>query len=309
MTIRIRLSDDDQSHDLEKVPLSIEELFTAVYKETGAVNFKVLFRDHQIKTLKDLYTAYLENKNQVLELLVDEDLTAPGYLSSSVDAMYKMKTSTEGKLALQDGVISETDLLLVIDQMTEAAKAKLVSSNTEFMKRRQEVYEIDEERWKQISFEQLSFQERLLMNITGEICGKFGINPGIFQNSCRAHAQKPAVQRALEEMAEKTLQAGVELPADLTREKLREVMNYICDYLESYLTRNPPSNPADFILIKIREGDEVMKKFGYDENQIATALSAHGIDKEPEWEDIRQRLQSVMTKAMGMDPSMMMGYN
>lgn len=308
VTIRIQLTDDDETHDLEKAPLSLDELFAAVYAKTGAVNFKVLFRDHQIKTLQDLYTAYLENKDHVLLFLVDEDLTSPGYMASSVDTMYKMKSSGV-KLSVSNGIINESDLLLVIDEMTESAKIKLVQSNSEFMKRRQEVYEVDEEKWREISFEQLSFQERLLMTITGEVCAARGINPGVFQNSCRAHSQKPTVQRALEEMAEKTLQAGVALPADLTKEKLREVMNYICDYLEIYLGKNPPTNPADFILIKIREGDEVMKKFGYDENQIATALSTYGIDKEAEWEDIRQRLQSVMTKAMGMDPRMMMGYS
>jgi len=118
------------------------------------------------------------------------------------------------------------------------------------------------------------------------------------------------VGRALEEMAEKTLQAGVELSPDFSKEKLREVMEYICEYLERYLASHPPTSPADFILIKIREGDEVFRKFGYDENQIATALSKYGIDREPEWEDIRQKLQSVMSKAMGIDPSMMMrGFN
>ncbi|OMJ71531.1 hypothetical protein SteCoe_30236 [Stentor coeruleus] len=307
VTIRIKLTDDDDSHDLERVPLTLEELFSAVYSKTGAVNFKVLFRDLPIKSLQDLYTAYLENKDNVLTFLVDEDLTAPGYMASSVDSMFKMKPQTEGKLNISEGLISENDLLKVIDEMTEAAKNRLVTSNAEFMKRRQEVYEVDEERWKQISFEQLAFQERLLMTITGEICAKHGINPQIFQNSCRSHASKPSIQRALEEMAEKTLQAGVELPSDFTKEKLREVMDYICSYLEEYLARHPPTNPADFILIKIREGDEVMKKFGYDENQIATALSTYGIDREPEWEDVRKRLQNVMTKAMGMDPSMMMG--
>ena len=306
VTIRVQLTDDEATHDLDKVPLSMDELFTAVYSTTGAVNFKVLFRDHEIKTVQDLYAAYLENKEHVLKFMVDEDLSSPGYMASSVDTMYKMK-SHDGRFEVNNGTISESDLLRVIDEMTESAKNKLTTSNSEFMRSRQQVYEIDEERWRQIAFEQLNFQERLLMTITGEVCGRRGISPAIFQNSCRAHAQKPTVQRALEEMAEKTLQGGGELPVDLTKEKLREVMTYICDYLEVYLAAHPPTSPADFILIKIREGDEVMKKFGYDENQIATALSTHGIDREAEWEDIRQRLQSVMTKAMGMDPRMMMG--
>lgn len=305
VTIRLKLTDDEDSFDLEKVPLTLEELYSAVYNKTGAVNFKVLFGEHQIKTLENLYTAYLENRENVLLLLVDEDLNAAGFMANSVDSMYKLKPS-ENKLSVIDGKISESDLLKVIDDMTESTKIKLVQSNSEFMKRRQEVYEVDEERWKQIAFEQLNFQERLLMNITGEVCAKYGINPGIFQNSCRMHASKPSVGRALEEMAEKTLQAGVELAPDFSKEKLREVMEYICEYLERYLASHPPTSPADFILIKIREGDEVFRRFGYDENQIATALSKYGIDREPEWEDIRQKLQSVMSKAMGIDPSMMM---
>ena len=119
VTIRIQLTDDDATHDLEKVPQNLEELYSAVYSKTGAVNFKVLFRDHQITSITDLFTAYLENKDPVLHLLVDEILTAPGYMSSSVDEMYKMKSTTEGKLTVQDGTISETDLLRIIDEMTE----------------------------------------------------------------------------------------------------------------------------------------------------------------------------------------------
>ena len=306
MTIRLQLTDDDETHDLPKVPLSLDDLFSAVYSTTGAVNFKVLFRGHAIKTVQDLYTAYLENKSPTLTFLVDEDLTSPGYMASSVDAMYRMK-APEGRLEVNSGVISETDLLLVIDEMTESAKHKMANSSSQFMRSRQEVYQIDEDRWRQIAFEQLNFQESLLMNITGEVCARRGINPGVFQNSCRAHSQKPSVQRALEEMAEKTLQTTGELPPDLTKERLREVMNYICDYLEEYLAEHPPNSPAEFILIKIREGDEVMKRFGYDENQVATALNTYGVEREPEWEDVRQRLQSVMTKAMGIDPRMMMG--
>ena len=308
VTIRLKLTDDDDSYDLERPPLTLDELYSAVYNKTGAVNFKVLFRDTIIKSLQDLYTAYLENRESVLLFLVDEDLSAAGYMASSVDSMYKHNPG-ESKLQVNNGVISEQDLLDLIDRMTESTKVKLVESNTEFMRRRQEVYEVDEERWKQIAFEQLQFQERLLLNITGDVCTKSGINPGIFQNSCKAHASKPAVGRALEEMAEKTLQAGVTLPESFTKEKLREVMEYICAYLEDYLNRHPATSPVDFILIKIREGDEVFRKFGYDENQIATALSTYGIDKEPEWEDIRSKLQNVMSKAMGIDPAMMMrGY-
>jgi hypothetical protein len=305
VTIRLKLTDDDDSYDLERPPLTIEELYSAVYNKTGAVNFKVLFNDVQIKTLQDLLTAYLENRESVLLFLVDEDLSAAGYMASSVDAMYRHNPG-DSKLQVSQGVISEQDLLTLIDRMTESTKIKLVESNTEFMRRRQEVYEVDEQRWKQIAFEQLQFQERLLLNITGEVCTQFGINPGIFQNSCKAHASKPAIGRALEEMAEKTLQAGVTLPESFTKEKLREVMEYICGYLEDFLTRHPATSPIDFILIKIREGDEVYRKFGYDENQIATALSTYGIDKEPEWEDIRNKLQNVMSKAMGIDPSVMM---
>jgi hypothetical protein len=61
-------------------------------------------------------------------------------------------------------------------------------------------------------------------------------------------------------MALGTLQGDGRVPDSLTREKLREVLEYTCDFIENYIKNNSTTiTPADIILLKIREGDEVMK--------------------------------------------------
>lgn len=299
VTINLRLEEEEPQR-LSDVPVNFEELCNAVYRTTGAVQFKIKFRDHVIVNDEQLFTAYLENREDSIEFLIDEDLQSTGYVGSSVENLSKHLAKPQGsgpKLTVTNGVVTKEDLLRIINSMTDAAQAKLVASNREFMIRRQEFYEKDLRKWQEVAFEQLGFQERLLMSITGEVCHSYGINPQVFQDSCRTHARTREVNQALEEMATKTLQAGVELPASLTREKMREVMEYVCNYLDNFLRDNPPRNPADLILLKIREGDEVMKTFGYDENEIATGLTQYGIDTADEWADIRDRLQNVMAKA------------
>eukprot|EP00358_Blepharisma_japonicum_P004933 CAMPEP_0202946024 /NCGR_PEP_ID=MMETSP1395-20130829/8155_1 /ASSEMBLY_ACC=CAM_ASM_000871 /TAXON_ID=5961 /ORGANISM="Blepharisma japonicum, Strain Stock R1072" /LENGTH=318 /DNA_ID=CAMNT_0049646377 /DNA_START=14 /DNA_END=970 /DNA_ORIENTATION=+ len=314
VTIRIRLEDEEPS-TLKEVPISFEELCSAVYRTTGAVQFKVKFRDAVIKNDSDLFTAYLENKEDSLEFLVDEDLQSTGYLGSAVDNVSKhLKGPQSGqKVTVTNGTIEQADLIRVIDEMTNVAQRRLLESNRNFMALRQQFYETDENKWKAVVYQQLQEQEGILMRITGEVCHSYGLNPEIFQNSCRKHATVPEVGRALEEMAVKTLQGNVEIPESLTKEKMREVMEYICSYLDSYLNSHPPRNGEDFILFKIREGDEIMKRFGYDENEIAQALVKYGIDTEAEWGDIRDRLNSVMARVfppqmMGGMPGMGMGF-
>lgn len=85
-------------------------------------------------------------------------------------------------------------------------------------------------------------------------------------------------------MALSTLQGDGRVPDSLTREKLREILEYTCDFIESYIKDNSANlTPADIILLKIREGDEVMKQFGYNENEISAALSVYNIDTDPYW--------------------------
>jgi len=311
VAIKLRLEDEEESHNLSCVPVSLQELIENIYRTTGALNFKIKFGDQLIKSTEDLFTAYLENKTDQLEFVIDEDLQSTGPTSSSVSGMFQyMKSSSREavpKINVSNGIINKEDLIQLINSMTEEAKVRLVGSNREYMAKRQEVYERDEAKWREIAFEQLQFQERLLLTITGEVCQRYGINPGIFQDSCRTHAQDPSVSGALEEMAVKTLQAGVQLPADLTKEKLKEVLQYIGDYLRSYLRDHPIADPSDFILLKIREGDEVMKKFGYDENVISTALQEYKVDSDDFFAQVRDNLNNVMRDALGIDPRMMGG--
>lgn len=49
----------------------------------------------------------------------------------------------------------------------------------------------------------------------------------------------------------------------------------------------------EIIMLKMREADEITKIYGFDELQIATAISKYQIETAPDFADLRNRLNTV----------------
>eukprot|EP00358_Blepharisma_japonicum_P004149 CAMPEP_0202949604 /NCGR_PEP_ID=MMETSP1395-20130829/16414_1 /ASSEMBLY_ACC=CAM_ASM_000871 /TAXON_ID=5961 /ORGANISM="Blepharisma japonicum, Strain Stock R1072" /LENGTH=104 /DNA_ID=CAMNT_0049652785 /DNA_START=563 /DNA_END=877 /DNA_ORIENTATION=+ len=99
-------------------------------------------------------------------------------------------------------------------------------------------------------------------------------------------------------MTTKLLQVNVQKPEALTKELFHQIIEYQSQFLENFLQRNPPRFPADVILLHFREGDELMKIFGFDENEISAAMTEFKFDTDEEWEPLRQKLRAAVENSM-----------
>jgi hypothetical protein len=101
------------------------------------------------------------------------------------------------------------------------------------------------------------------------------------------------VRQALEKLAVENLQGANPPPTALTEDKLKEMLGYSCTFIEEYLNLHPNMHPMEVIILKMREADEIYKVFGFDELEIASAITAYNIETSPAFEEIRQRLNEV----------------
>ncbi|CAG9319879.1 unnamed protein product [Blepharisma stoltei] len=294
--ILVRL-EDEEPQELPAVPLNIEELCNLIYKSTGAIHFKVKYRDAIISNTEQLLTAYLENKEPTLEFVIEEELSMPSYIGSSIQNVSQSLRQPK-KLIVSNGVISKADLLALIEEIGNAAQKRVAETYKSFLNKRQEFYSIDEGKWQLAAFEHLQFQETLLAGVLGDVCKQAGINPLIFNTSCRANETDQEVRDSLERMTTKLIQVNVQKPESLTKEVFHQIMEYQSQFLENFLQRNPPRFPADVILLHFREGDELMKIFGYDENEISAAMSEFKFETDGEWEPLRKKLHDAVENCM-----------
>ena len=144
-SIRLHIKGKDYTYDLNDCLSTREDIFSAISLETGLMHFKVFFRDNQIKTHLDLQAAYLENEDSIFHLIIEED--TPSLANEPFNDSTNIKNTAESvNFPVQNGVLSEESLIQVINEAGKIAKCKLLECNLEFLNKRQEVYEINEEK-------------------------------------------------------------------------------------------------------------------------------------------------------------------
>lgn len=301
--VQLYLSLHGQEKALSSIPLNYEELLKVVNRETGVFNFHVKLGSTVISSSQELVVAYLNHKEDKLVFLIEEiapiDSSSQAMFQSMMERFRNLGTAektVEDQLQVTDGTIGVQDLLRVIAAMKDYAQTQLSENSVRFQERRQELYEVDEEKYKEVVMEQMQFQEMLILQSTVETCNKYGITPDIFDASCARWFNEAGVRSALEEMAVESLQAQGQLPDNLSKEELKRVLTYSCGFISRFVDAHPNMQPVDVLILKIRESDEVMKRFGYNETQIAAALSQYNIETDPYWEDVRTLLGEVTQK-------------
>eukprot|EP00358_Blepharisma_japonicum_P004662 CAMPEP_0202945698 /NCGR_PEP_ID=MMETSP1395-20130829/7108_1 /ASSEMBLY_ACC=CAM_ASM_000871 /TAXON_ID=5961 /ORGANISM="Blepharisma japonicum, Strain Stock R1072" /LENGTH=239 /DNA_ID=CAMNT_0049645911 /DNA_START=240 /DNA_END=959 /DNA_ORIENTATION=+ len=234
---------------------------------------------------------------------MDESVKAD--YENMISQFTKFSTTDEAPvepLTATNGVLSKEDLLRVITNLTLKAKDKLFESGKKFIAKRQEFYGNDEEKYREVVMEQLQFQELLIMTCSAEAIQKHGISNEIFENSIRKYGTDSDIKEALENMSIEAIQGAGDVPEDLSEDKLKEMLLYSCDFITGYITEHPQINPMEVMILKSRESDEVMKRFGYDELQISAAMTKYQIETNPNFGEIRTKLNEVTVKLFGFNP-------
>jgi len=311
-TVQIKAMYGDQVSTLSRLPTTADDLLRAVAQETKAFNFSVFFDGHPIRSNKDLAVAYLNNKSEELMFEVKENPNPMTQMDEGVQGMYQdmlnkfkdLSTAEKASepLPLQNGVLSKENLLMVINELVDRAKAKLFESGKKFIEKRQELYGVDEENYKAVVMQQVQFQEMLIVSTSAEVNHYYQLGPGVFDNSINVHSQDPEIRKALENMSIEGIQASGEVPESLTKEKLKEVLEYSCEFITKYMEEHQNMNPMEVLVLKTREADEVMKKYSYDELEISAAMNKFDLENDSYFSEIRDRINQVTQKLFGYNP-------
>lgn len=310
MTIKIRF--EGGSKALDTIPLNLDELIAAINRANNFLNFKIKYQNHEIRTTKDLIVAYLNNTEPELNFTVEEAIPAMNYMDTSVQMLYEdminkfrnLSTQPQSpqRFELQNGLLKKLDLVTLIHEFKDTARIRLMESSRQFLEKRQQFYKVDEEKWKEVALEQLQFQELLLNTIIKEVCDSYGITQQVFETSRMTHIREPEILEAFQEFMNATIQGTGEVPDALTKNKLKEILDHNCTFIENFISNTPNIGPMDLILLKVREGDEVMREYGFDENQLAAAMIKYDLDNDSDFADIRNKLDGIMARAFGMPP-------
>ena len=302
--VRLFLRLNGQTHPLPSPPLNYEELLKAVNQITSIYNFTIKLGTAQITSSRDLIISYLNNKEEKLVLEVEEIRTDLSCLDSSSQAMAqsmleKFKHLIEekkGRIEVRGGTISKEDLLRVIIAIKDYAFNQLTLSSVQFQQRRLELYEVNEEQYKKVVLEQIHLQKRLMMVATVNVCKESGIGKDVFEASCEKWYNEAEIQSALEAMASESPPPNAEVPASLTQAVLKQVLVYSCGFINRYIDSHPHMHQIDALLLKIKESDEVMKRFGYNESEMTAALAYYRFETDPYWEDVHRLMNKVSQK-------------
>jgi hypothetical protein len=310
--VTIKIQFEGGSKALDTIPLTLDELVAAINRANNFLNFKIKYQNHEIRTTKDLIVAYLNNTEPELKFTVEEAIPAMNYMDTSVQMLYEdminkfrnMSTQPQSpqRFELQNGLLKKLDLVTLIHEFKDTARVRLMESSRQFLEKRQQFYKVDDEKWKEVALEQLQFQELLLNTIIKEVCDSYGITQQVFETSRMTHIREPEILEAFQEFMNATIQGTGEVPDALTKNKLKEILDHNCTFIENFINHTPNIGPMDLILLKVREGDEVMREYGFDENQLAAAMIKYDLDNDSEFADIRNKLDGIMARAFGMPP-------
>lgn len=122
-------------------------------------------------------------------------------------------------------------------------------------------------------------------------------------SSFREHQEDPDVQRAVQKMRIRS----ATVPKTLTPSKVKEIMNYNCKQLEQELKpvkqemeaarrqgRQPQINEQVLLQMQIRIAAKVKSKFGVTDEQVMSAVEKLGMQEDPEFRAIMNKLQNIL---------------
>lgn len=302
------------------IPINYEELLKAVNRETGIYHFHIKQGPAYITSSHDLVVCYLNHQADKLVLEVEETRADGGAMDSSSQAMLqsvmdKFRHLTTGKdlqrqqFQVMQGTIGKEDLLTVISAIKDYALAQLAHNSALFQTRRLEHYEVDEDLYQRVILEQLHFQKRLMLIATVGTCRKLGLAQEVFDASCARWFHEAEIRSALAEMASESAPTQGEVPVALTREELKRVLTYSCGFTNRYIDEHPHMHQIDALVLKIKESDEICKRFRYNEAQITAALSRYQVETDPYWEDIRALMSEITQKLFRLQGVSMVSRN
>jgi len=294
-------------YELPFIPNSIEALFNQIVKlSPNLYSFKVKYNGEFLANDDSaLMDIYLNHKGPELNFDVEDVVQPMNYMDNTVQTMYddmfskfkrlNLDTGAE-QLRMANGVLVKEDLLRVLSEISGVIAARNKEALPKFIEKRQDYFEVDEEKYEEIVQEQVQFTEMIALGSVSEVTSRYNITHKDYQNSTLAYRYDSDIVAKMQQIAIETSLIHDDLPEDLSRDRLLEVLSSSTQYLSRYIDAKDKMQPRDTMLLKFRENDFIMREFGYDEFVITAAMAKFNVDEDSYFEDFRNGLSTVFMK-------------
>lgn len=298
---QVVLSFEGREIELSRLPNTIESLTTKIRSELHIYDFSVQVGEVRLTTTNDLLIAYLNNKGDQLRFIVEDQIKPMSYVDNSMDSLFSTLTSTPETTPafnVTRGTISCTDLATVLTEINRNSSVQMSQVAKKFQEVRLKLLQVDEQKYKEVSIEQMQFQASLQIKSAQQTLKRYNLDPEVFERSMHVHqaAVQEIVKTALGEMT-----SNDEVPESLTKAKFREVLEFSSQFSTEYLNAHPNITRMDFAILKLREADEVFKEFGFAETEITAAFIKYDFNVSTEWDDIKVKLEMLNQRIMRLE--------
>jgi hypothetical protein len=305
--VKLSVSVNGTQHELPFIPNSVEALFNQVVAlSPNLYSFKVKYGGEFLSNDDSaLMEVFLNHKTPELVFEVEDVVQPMNYMDTSVQSMYdemfsqfKRLNVAEGAETLQlvNGVLVKEDLLRVLGEISAVIKQRNRESLPRFIEKRQEYFEVEEDKYEEMVQQQVQFTEMIALGSVSEVTSRYNITQKEYQASTIAYRSDRAIIEKMQHIAVETSMIHDSLPDELSRDKLLEVLNFSTQYLSRYIDSKSQMTPRDTMLLKFRENDFIMREYGYDEFVITAAMTKYNVDEDSYFEEFRNGLSTVFMK-------------
>lgn len=189
------------------------------------------------------------------------------------------RQTSELELHFEQGFLTLDSVLIVLQNIKQTLPTRLRQIKQEFLTERLKLFEKDPESYHQTILKYLKLQEEEIEKVCNEVFEKFSISHYQFDMGLNKYKASILVNQDMKHLRPDTVTVFSRLPVpeNLTEEVLAKVLNLYTAHLEEKVIslKGDFLSPMEKTAAQIESLDKVYKETGFDEIQIATAISRY----------------------------------
>jgi hypothetical protein len=239
----------------------------------------------------------------VFATFVGAALVAAGITYYRISRSPAKSKTTELSITFEQGFLTLDSVLIVLQSIKQTLPVRLREIKLEFLSERLKLFEKEPESYHQTILKYLRLQEEEIEKVCNSVFEKFKISHYQFDMGVNKYKASILVNQDKKHLRPDTVTVFSRSPApeNLTEEVLAKVLNLYTAYLQEKLTslKGDFLSPMEKAAAQIESLDKVYKETGFDEIQIATAISRYS-----ESDQIKRLYENVLKAEEALTPPM-----
>lgn len=201
-------------------------------------------------------------------------------------AYYRNSIASKGKieksgltLHFEQGFLTLDSVLIVLQNIKQTLPTRLQAIKSEFLTERLKLFETDHEAYMYTIKKYLKLQEEEIEKVCNEVFEKFSISHYQFDMGLNKYKASILINQDMKHLRPDTITVFSRTPSpeNLTEDTLAQLLNIYISNLETKALniKGDFLSPMEKTAAQIESFDKVYKETGFDEIQIATAISRY----------------------------------